>query len=98
MLRLPYTTKHEGTKNKQVSLMSFSQLKLSFVQLFSTTIRFSHHKIISYKLFYILKMFDFLFKGPFINNLRIREGVTHVRTNANKGEGGPDSENVHKST
>ena len=33
-------------------------------------------------------MFDFLFKGPFINNLRIREGVTHVRTNANKGGGG----------
>ena len=27
-------------------------------------------------------------KGPFINNVRIREGVTHVRTNANKGEGG----------
>ena len=85
MLRLPYTTKHEGTKNKQVSLMSFSQLKLSFVQLFSTTIRFSHHKI---SFFYILKMFDFIFKGPFINNLRIREGVTHVRTNANKGGGG----------
>ena len=27
-------------------------------------------------------------KGPFINNVRIREGVTHVRTNANKEEGG----------
>ena len=49
-----------------------------------------------------LSQFDAIFHsiltmGPFINNVRIREGVTHVRTNANKGEGGPDSENVRKS-
>ena len=38
--------------------------------------------------------------GLLINNVGITkgEGVTHVRTNANKGEGGgPDSENVCKS-